>query len=570
MIYIFTNSIDYKLTIFAILGGLGIFLFGISLMSDSLKRLAGAKLKLFLEKTTNTPLKGILVGILMTSLIQSSTVTSALVVGLVSAGLMGLPQAVGVIFGANIGTTFTSILISLNIGQFALPIIFVGAVVAVFLKKKKAQFAGRALMGFGMLYFGLSLIGDALNQVVALPWFTNFLNQAGDKPILGFLVGIITTLVIQSSSATIGILQQIYATGAIPLVGAIAIVLGDNIGTTITSIMAATGGNANAKKTALVHVMFNTFGAVLFMVLLYPYTKFIELFSTWIGINHLNSKFTISLAHVFFNLFTVLILFWFVKRIVWLVNKIIPKTDVMPIDDVILDKQLLKKSADLALENAKKAIIDMAHITQGMLEFSYKYIFEDVDKAIEYGIQSEEVLNNIDTKIHNYLVDIGAHDLTEEQMQEVAKNIDTITDLERIGDHLDNLFEFYLERKDKKIPMHEDTKVEMLNLYDIIRSQLKKAIEAYQKNDSKLANQIIKQEIELNKLVKTYRNNHVLRINDKTCTENSAGYYVDILSNIERIGDHCHNIAENVLNKHYVYRKKGDELEKPKFQKVNK
>ena len=560
IIFLEIIALDWKEITFLIVGGLGIFLFGMNLMSDSLKKLAGSKLKLFLEKTTNTPLKGILVGILLTALIQSSSATSALVIGLVRAGLMTLPQAVGVIFGANIGTTFTSVLISLDIGSYAMPIMFVGAFLIFFIKKKKIQLFGKVLFGFGMLFFGLDTMGGALKELSKLPSFVNLLASVGDTPILGVLVGVFTTSIIQSSSATIGILQQLYASNAgLTLVGAIAIVLGDNIGTTVTSLIASIGGSSSSKRAALVHIMFNTFGTVLFFILLKPYSKLIIFLSNLIGIDYTVDKFTISLAHVGFNLITVFMLFWFVKQLVWLVTKIIPGKDELVVDEIVLDKLLLKSSPDLALENAKNAMRNMGNVARGMLEFSYNYAFDNDDKALELGIQCEEMLDSMDDKIHNYLVEIGANDLSDDQIHRVAKNIDTITDLERIGDHLDNIFEFFQERKEKKIVMHKNTKEELINLFSIIRSQLENALNSYFNEDIQLAHEISKTENELDHLVKEYRINHINRINDKACSEIEAGFYVDIISNIERIGDHCYNMAINVINKDFAYH--SDELD---------
>lgn len=552
--------IDWKITIFAIVGGLGIFLYGINLMSDSLKKLAGSKLKLFLEKTTNTPLKGIFVGIILTALIQSSSATSALVVGLVRAGLMTLPQAVGVIFGANIGTTFTSVIISLDIGSYAMPIMFVGTFLIFFIKRKKIRDLGRVIFGFGMLFFGLDTMGDALKQLVQLPAFAQMLQDVGDKPILGVIVGVVTTAIIQSSSATIGILQQLYSTGGVPLIGAIAIVLGDNIGTTVTSIMASIGGTSSAKRTALVHVLFNAFGTIIFLIILGPYNRLIAFMAEGIvGADYLTNKLTISLAHVTFNLINVFILYWFIKQLVWIVSKIIPAKDEIELDDIVLDKLLLKSSPDLALENVKKAMMNMGNVARGMLEFAYNYAFENDDKAVELGVQCEEMLDSMDDKIHNYLVDIGANDLDDRQIQRVAKNIDTITDLERIGDHLDNIFEFFEERNEKKIVMHKETKEELLQLFEVIRGQLEKSLNAYFNEDVSLALEVNKKEAELDKLVRDYRKNHILRINNKNCEENDAGFYVDIISNIERIGDHCNNMAINVINKNFSYH--NDDLE---------
>ena len=234
-----TVTIEWKETIFAIVGGLGIFLFGINMMGDSLKAIAGSKLKIIIEKTTNTPIKGILVGIVITGLIQSSSGTTALTVGLVRAGLMTLPQAIGIILGANIGTTVTSLLLGLPIKEYALPIMAAGSFLIFFMNTKKYKQLGGVILGFGMLFFGLDVMGGALKGLAYLPEFKAALEAVGEHPVLGLMVGAGSTAVIQSSSATIGILQELYTTGAMDLIGAVAIVFGDNIGTTVTAVFAS-------------------------------------------------------------------------------------------------------------------------------------------------------------------------------------------------------------------------------------------------------------------------------------------------------------------------------------------
>ena len=553
-LYFLETTIDWKETIFLILGGLGIFLYGINLMSNSLKKIAGSRLKLFLEKTTNTPLKGIFVGIFITAIIQSSSATSALVVGLVRAGLMTLPQAVGVIFGANIGTTVTSVLIATNIGDYAMPIMFVGAALIFFVNNKKVKDYGRAILGFGMLFFGLETMGGALKDLSKLDAFVNLLHSVGEYPILGVLTGALTTAVIQSSSATIGILQQLFETGAVPIAGAIAIVLGDNIGTTVTSVMASIGGSAAAKRTALVHVMFNAIGTIVFFILLKPYTALIE----WLALNlegadYLTNKFTISLAHVGFNIINVIVLYFFVKQLVWLVTKLIRSKSEIEIDDIILDKNLLKGSPDLALENVRSAIQNMGNVARGNFEFTLNVAFNKDNKELELANQCEEMLDSMDDKIHNYLVGIGGQDLTDKQIQMVAKDIDTVTDLERIGDHLDNLLEFFEIRHDKKMILHEESQKELNELFEMIRLSIDESLNAYLNMDKEIALRVNEREDKLDKLVKQYRKNHTNRLNDRTNEENESGFYVDILSNIERIGDHCNNMAINVLADEFTH-----------------
>lgn len=549
-----TLAIDWKTTIFQVLGGMGLFLFGMDMMGDSLKKMAGSKLKIILEKTTNTPIKGVLVGILVTGLVQSSGAVTLLVVGLVRAGLMTLPQAIGVIFGANIGTTVTSVLIGLDIGAFAMPIMFAGAALAFFVHKKKMQELGKVILGFGMLFFGLEIMSNSLKTLVELPAIQNLFLNVAEYPILGVLTGIGTTALIQSSSATVGLLQQLYATGGVPLVGGIAIILGCNIGTTVTAVIAAIGAPSAAKRTAGIHVLFNVLGSVLFFIFLNPYTQLISWLSELIyGAGWETNRMTISLAHVLFNAVTVFVLFWFIKQMTWIVTKLIPAKNEIQVDEVILDASLIKESPVLALENAKRAILNMANVVKAMFEYVSDYSFERNDKTLEMGIQCEELIDTIDDKIHNYLVKIGASDLDEPQIQELAKDIDTITDLERIGDHLNNLLDFFEERYENKMELHPVAKEELTELFDILRKSLNQCTDAYLNQNKSLAAEVADREIIVDALVKRDRKNHINRINDQSCSETEAGFYVDILSNLERIGDHCNNIAGNVLFDFYTH-----------------
>lgn len=551
---IFGAVIDWEITLFEILGGLGIFLYGINLMSESLKKLAGSKLKLILEKSTNTPLKGILIGILITGLIQSSSGTTVLVVGLVRAGLMTLPQAVGVIFGANIGTTITSVLIGLKIADYALPIMFVGSFLIFFMQRKKIKELGRVVLGFGMLFFGLEVMGGALKQLVQLPAFQQLLLDVAAHPILGVLVGTATTAVIQSSSATIGLLQQLYATGGVPLIGAVAIVLGDNIGTTITSVFASIGGSSAAKRTALVHVLFNLIGTVVFFILIVPYTALIERIAIWIiGPDFWFDRMTISFAHVGFNVVNTFVMYWFIRQLVWLVTKLVPNKFDIELHEVTLEENLIKESPVLALENAKRAITNMGNVVKAMYDITFRFALEYNHKEFEFGMQCEELIDTLDDKIHNYLVRVGANDLDDAIIQELAKDIDTISDLERIGDHLTNLLEFFEERHEQKIELHPDAKVDLTTFFDTLYTTLHQTLRAYETSDKEAALAVNEREEELDSMTKKYRKNHINRINDNTCSETESGFYVDILSNMERIGDHCNNIAVNVLSDTYSH-----------------
>jgi phosphate:Na+ symporter len=546
--------IDWKVTIFEILGGLGIFLYGINLMSDSLKKIAGSKLKIILEKSTNTPLKGILIGVLITGLIQSSSGTTVLVVSLVRAGLMTLPQAVGVIFGANIGTTVTSVLIGLKISDYALPIMFVGSFLAFFIQRKKIKELGKIIIGFGMLFFGLEIMGGALKQLVQLPEFQAMLLSVADYPILGVLVGASTTAIIQSSSATIGLLQELFATGGVPLVGAIAIVLGDNIGTTVTAVFASIGGSTSSKRAALVHVLFNLIGSILFFIVIGPYSALIgRIAEAVVGPAYLSDRLTVSFAHVAFNLINTFIMYWFIKQLVWLVTKLVPAEFEIEVAEVTLDERLVSESPVLALENAKRAIINMGNVTKAMFDATYRFALEYNPKLFEFGMQCEELIDTLDDKIHNYLVRVGANDLDDAIIQELAKDIDTIGDLERIGDHLTNILEFFEERHENKIELYPDAKADLTHFFDMLNKTLHQTLSAYELKDKVRALEVNKREEELDLITRKYRKAHINRINDNTCPENESGFYVDILSNMERIGDHCNNIVVNILSDTYTH-----------------
>lgn len=546
------NDAEIQSFAFNIFGGLGIFLFGIHIMSDSLKLLAGKRLKLIIEKSTKYPIYGILIGILITGLIQSSSGTTALTVGLVRAGLMTLPQAVGIIIGANIGTTITSFLIGLKIKNYALPIIAAGSFLIFFSKTKKWKHLGGSLLGFGMLFYGLSSMESSLKQLVNLPSFINLFVRFGDTPLLGVLVGSVATMAVQSSSATVGLIQSLYATGGIPIMGAIALVFGSNIGTTITAILASIGGSIASKRAALAHVIFNILGALIFIILIVPYTSLIVFLEKQF-LNGEPVEMTISFAHMGFNIVNTLLIMWFVKQLVWIVTKLIPGNDILVQNDMhmMLNPALIQESSAIALEASKKAILSMGDITKKMLDDVITYSFQEQKELLENGIMLEELLDTFDHKIHDYLVKISTNDLTEKESSMQAECVDTIRDLERIGDHCTNLFQFFEQRYESKIQLNDEASLELKVLYFKVQSIITLALNAFDTQDKEIAKQVNHLEDEIDTLVLTYRKRHIKRLNDHTIEESKDSFYVDILSNIERIGDHCNNIAVNVIQDHY-------------------
>jgi len=542
------NEIDWIQTIFFIVGGLGIFLYGIYMTGESLKLLAGSRLKGVIEKTTNTPLKGVFMGIIITIILQTSSGTTALTISLVRAGLMTLPQAAGIILGANVGTTVTSFLIGLNISAIALPMIGVGSMLAYFISNKRFRRSGGALMGFGMIFYGLDMMGDTLSTFVEYPVFEQIFLTISDWPILGVLGGAVMTFAVQSSTAVIGILQNLYGTGAIPIIGAVAIVFGSNIGTTITAFIASIGGSVASKRTAVVHIIFNAGGSLLFLALIYPYSRFI-VFLEGIFLAGEPQAMTISLAHIFFNVFNTVVMFFFIKQLVAISKRVIPGEDVDDLSTVEnLQERLIHDSPPLALESAKKVVISMGDLTLQMFKLSVKYSFQNDKKLLEKGRALEETIDTLDQKTHDYLVKISQDDLNDTLAHQQASYVDAIRDYERIADHCQNLFDFFEHRHESKSELDEEAGLDLANLYDKVEQILSITNDALKTQDKALAKQVIEIEEEIDILVSENRKRYVRRAHGST---HSDALFVDILSNVERMGDHCENIANTVLYQSY-------------------
>ena len=384
-----------------------------------------------------------------------------------------------------------------------------------------------------------------------LPAFENALLAVAERPILGLIVGSLSTAIIQSSSATIGILQELYTTGYIPLIGAIAIVFGDNIGTTVTAVLASLGGSVAAKRTAAAHVLFNIIGSVVFMLFLGAYTNLIQGMEN-VFLDGEKHKLTISYAHMIFNITNTFIMFWFVKQLVWLVTKIIRGEDgLIEVDFQALQEDLIKDAPVLALESAKKVVTNMGKLTEQMFESTVEYSFTNQRKLFENGMQIEEMLDTIDKKAHDYLVKIAQGGLDSESSQLQASYVDTIRDFERIGDHCTNILQFFEHRYDNKIALSEDAEKELSRLYDIVKESIGLTIKAFEFYDKEAAMQVMEREEVIDRLVIKNRKRHVMRLNNAEASEQEDEFYVDILSNVERIGDHCNNIVINILQDNY-------------------
>ncbi len=549
--------------IFFLIGGLGIFLYGIKLMGDSLKAYAGDDLREIINRYTSNPFKGVLVGIMSTVAIQSSSGTTALTISLVRAGLMDLRQAVGVIMGANIGTTVTAFLLGLKIKDYALPIMFVGALIYMFTSNRKKSLIGQIIFGFGALFFGMALMEMPLKELAQTPGFEDMMLSVGSNPLLGVLIGAGLTMLVQSSSATIGILQSLYAAGAFTFPVATAILLGDNIGTTITSLLASMGGSRDSKRAALSHVIFNIFGSVLFYFLLFganliiPYDAFIE--------HHgLTPELQIAFTHFFFNVSVTLMLIWFVPQLVWLVKKIVPVGDdeiKVNIQEHYLDEKLINDAPTLALEQAKTSLISLANTVEEQMKSLIDYIEEPNKKSYEQVIQLEIGVNAVDKKLKHFLNELSGHEMTLESSKELNLYMYTVNEYERIGDLCEKTIITLHNFAEERNKLSADAKEEVIKMLKVGLSSVNKTISLFETGDITLVGRIIEKEKQLDRMERKYYKAHLRRVKQEECTGKLAVSYVDMISDLERIGDHTQNITEYYTNANQILTEAEEEFD---------
>lgn len=547
------------LAILYVLCGLGIFLYGIDMMGGSLKALAGNKMKAIIEKSTNSPLKGLLVGFLITMLTQSASGTSALAVSLVAVGLMTFPQALGILLGANIGGTVLTIIMagfqSINIMPIvSVVLVAIGAGMVFFFKKKKIKQIGSVILGFGFIFLGLAFISMSMKTIEHsyATQIRNLFTRLADLPVLGVIVGTLFTFIVQSSSATIGIVQEMYVASNIPLKGALAIMLGANIGTTITAFIASLGSSKAAKKVAAANILIKLIGVIVFMFAWLGYKNLVLWANDLIFGTSSHNSMIIALAHLFFNIVNSFVFLAFLKPLTLLCNKIIKGDDESDMEKQLSDYTLVKKSPALALEFAKTAIDYMGKLTLDFFRLTEKYSFEHISGVVEKAEAFEREINGLDKKIHDYLVQITAQDLTKEQTNVLSKYLDTIKDLERIGDHCSNIVEFFNQRYEAKLYLSKKGTEELHTMFDKLLEMVNNAYIAVRDWNVDAAKIVIEDEELVDDMEEVYRKHHVERLTKGICSVSNLDYYVDILSNLERVGDHTHNIANNVINDDYL------------------
>ena len=538
-------SINWQEIIFHFLGGLGLFLYSIKTMGDGLQQAAGDRLRYYIDKYTSNPFLGVLVGIVVTALIQSSTGVTVITVGLVSASLLTLRQAIGIIMGANIGTTVTSFIIGFKLGEYALPLIFLGTMFLFFTKNRTVNNIGRILFGVGGIFYALNLISAGMSPLKDLPQFKEYMVTLGQNPILGVVAGAVITVLIQASSATIGILQGLYAGGFLDLKGSLPVLFGDNIGTTLTVIIAAAGANISAKRVAATHVTFNVLGTILCLILLGPFTSMIEYFQALL---HLSPEMTIAFSHGAFNVSNTIVQFPFIGALAYFVTKLIPGEDeVVKYEPLYLDEQLIQQAPSIALGNAKKELLHLGNYAVKAFDLSYDYIINSNEKVAEKGHKTEEAINTIDEKLTRYLITLSSEALSQKESEVLTNILDSSRDLERIGDHAEALINLndYLQRKN--VHFSNSALEELEDIYHQTSEFVKDALESVENNDLELAESLIERHEAINKMERVLRKTHIKRLNNGECSTQAGVNFIDIISHYTRVSDHAMNLAEKVL-----------------------
>ena len=528
-----------------IMGGLGLFLYGMNLMGDGLQKSAGSKLKRIIELLTSNVIMGVLVGMVVTMVIQSSSATTVMVVGFVNAGIMSLTQAIGVIMGANIGTTITAQLVSLDVDFLAPVALGIGIVIYMFSNKPKHKNIAEILIGFGILFTGMDFMKEAVKPLAGYQGFTDMLLSFGHHPILGVLMGFAITAIVQSSSASMGMLIALASQGLIPITAALPILYGENIGTCVTSLISSIGASRNARRAAIMHLTFNVLGSMIFMFIL---SKPIVAIVT--AIDPTDAARQIANAHTLFNILNVIVLLPFNKLIVKLALKLVPETKGEQDDDDKVVKYIddrMIETPSIALANIVKETLRMGEKSKESLNAAMDGIVDKSKEKIELSFKREKLINELRKSILNYLLKLSKASLNEDSRETVDALFNTVNDIERIGDHAENIAELAKDIVDLEISFSDVGIGELKDMYNKVVSTYTYALEAMRTSNVELACKVIKMEEQVDMMEKSCRANHMNRLNSSSCSIESGVIYLDIISNLERVSDHAVNIAQQVI-----------------------
>jgi len=527
--------------IFGMVGGLGLFLYGMQLLSDGLQKVTGDKIQKVLEFLTNKPIMGVVTGALITSIIQSSSATSVITIGLVNAGLLSLKQAVSVIAGANIGTTVTAQIVSFRLEKYALPAIGIGFIINFLARKRSYKYFGQILLGFGILFLGLYTMSQTVRPLRNYAPFLNLLANISLNPLLGIMVAAIFTAIIQSSSATTAIVIAMSIQGIMGLEAAIPLILGSNIGTCFTAVIASIGSSITGKRLAFSHLLFNIGGVVLFFF-------FINKFAYLVSFSSSSIPRQIANAHTLFNVINAAILLPFLSLFIKLVVKLLPGEEiVIKKGPIYLNKGMIN-TPSLALSQATKELVRMGEMVESMLNDVMMAFIQNDLGTLKNVYLKEEVVNTLEKEITKYLVLISQRSLSLLQSKRLKDLMNIVNDIERVGDHAENLAELAEEKINEKLPFSEKALNELKFMFSKVQFSLNRSISSLKNRDIELAREVALKEDEIDKMEKELRDNHINRLNQGVCYPESGVIFLDLISNLERVGDHANNISLMVID----------------------
>ncbi len=541
-------------SVFTLCGGLAFFLFGMHIMSSSLEKIAGGRLELTLKKLTSNPFKSLLLGAGITIAIQSSSALTVMLVGLVNSGIMALPQTVGIIMGSNIGTTLTAWILSmtgietdsiflalLKPENFSPLLALIGVIMLMACKSDKRRDIGSILCGFSVLMFGMNLMSDAVSPLAEMPEFESMLTRF-NNPLVGVLVGAVFTGIIQSSAASVGILQALSLTGSVTYGMAIPIIMGQNIGTCVTALLSSIGTNKSARRVAAIHVSFNFIGTVVCLVLFYGLNTFLH-FSI---VPQPITPVAIAGVHSIFNLVTTLMLLPFSNQLVKLANILVPEKAGSKEETVFLDERIMNAPM-LAVEQCREKAISMAMLAQSAMQDAMGLITNYTQAGYDAIEQKEQALDKLDDELATALVKLSARELRVEDSHQVFELLHAIGDFERIGDHATNLAESAMSIHENGYTFSDAAKAELSTLFAALSEILAITLEAFSKDDPAIAGRVEPLEEVIDDLTVDIRNRHIVRLQKGECAIGIGLILTDILTNCERVSDHCSNVGVCII-----------------------
>lgn len=534
-------QIIYASSFLRLLGGIALFMYGMQLMGDGLQKAAGAKLQKILEAMTGVLAMGILLGAVVTAVLQASGATTVMTVGLVNAGLLTLKQGFGIIMGANIGTTMTAQLIAFKLSDYVTVLIFVGFLLQLLAKRRRWKYLGQVTLGFGILMLGMDMMGKSVMPLRHYPGFVDFINAFSDNPLLGILIGMVMTVIIQSSSATIGILIAMANQGLVPLEGAIPVLLGDNIGTCITAVLASLRANITAKRVAVAHVMFNVIGSIIFITFMHWFIQIVMYISPANDIAR-----QIANAHSAFNIINTLLFMPFVNQFIKLVQKIVPgSTEGVSLRPVYLDKAMLN-TPSIAMSLAVKEVIRMGNQARKDVQLGMEAIQKYDEQKIKYVLEHEPIVDALERDITDYLTEMSSTDMNSALSVRHTGLLHACNDIERIGDHGETLAKKARTIFEDDVHFSDEARAELVKLSEMVLHASGRALESLEKNDKAIADEAVQLCRDVKHYQKEIRKNHIVRLNEHKCDPVAGFVMLELLINMKRVSDHSKNIAQLV------------------------